>query len=427
MKNVFKSFLMSAITAFIVVTFAACEGPQGPQGIGEPGPPGAPGAAPILGDSGYWYVDGDRIVRAQVPAPELRDGYWWSGDVRIGPATAGIPGAPGHSPEIDIRNGYWYVDDEQIGPARGDSGPAPVLQNGYWYIGGVPQGPARGPAGHTPYIYNGYWYINGVQQVRAVMPMPTIQNGYWYIGGTQIGPAQGPQGPQGPQGDQGPQGSQGPQGDPGVVDRVTSIELEILYGDYDIVLQSEQAGVYTLIMSPGSTVILAANALPDTALVQTLLWDVDLRGSGNGNGGGIQRINRVGRSRSLTFTGAETAMEIEAGSSAGYATLYVTALGSGNTDITAVINVYVMDLTAFFFIADGDGYRVHSWVGTEEVIAIPAVHNDLPVLIIGAYAFVGGPLTSVTIPNSVTYIGNWAFVGNQLTSVTIPDSVTYIG
>jgi hypothetical protein len=36
-------------------------------------------------------------------------------------------------------------------------------------------------------------------------------------------------------------------------------------------------------------------------------------------------------------------------------------------------------------------------------------------------------LTSVTIPNSVTYIGGSAFSSNKLTSITIPNSVTYIG
>lgn len=36
-------------------------------------------------------------------------------------------------------------------------------------------------------------------------------------------------------------------------------------------------------------------------------------------------------------------------------------------------------------------------------------------------------LTSVTIPDSVTYIGGSAFSGCRLTSVTIPNSVTYIG
>jgi hypothetical protein len=37
-------------------------------------------------------------------------------------------------------------------------------------------------------------------------------------------------------------------------------------------------------------------------------------------------------------------------------------------------------------------------------------------------------LTSVIIPDSVTYIGEWAFSGcNSLTSIIIPASVTHIG
>ena len=46
---------------------------------------------------------------------------------------------------------------------------------------------------------------------------------------------------------------------------------------------------------------------------------------------------------------------------------------------------------------------------------------------IGAEAFLGNILESVTIPDSVTSIGNYAFSDNYLTSVTIPDSVTSIG
>jgi len=40
--------------------------------------------------------------------------------------------------------------------------------------------------------------------------------------------------------------------------------------------------------------------------------------------------------------------------------------------------------------------------------------------------FGNNQLTEITIPNSVTIIGNGAFSGNRLTSVTIPDSVTTI-
>ena len=46
---------------------------------------------------------------------------------------------------------------------------------------------------------------------------------------------------------------------------------------------------------------------------------------------------------------------------------------------------------------------------------------------IGRGAFVGNPLTSVSIPASVTAIGAVAFANNQLASVSIPASVTAIG
>lgn len=61
-------------------------------------------------------------------------------------------------------------------------------------------------------------------------------------------------------------------------------------------------------------------------------------------------------------------------------------------------------------------------------IVIPYTFCGLPVVSIGNSAFADcTSLTSITIPNSVTYIGQSAFLGcSALNSINIPDSVTYI-
>jgi hypothetical protein len=73
------------------------------------------------------------------------------------------------------------------------------------------------------------------------------------------------------------------------------------------------------------------------------------------------------------------------------------------------------------------------YTGSGGNVIIPAVIDGKPVTALehdGTF-FMGSVffdcLTSVTIPDSVTYIGNRAFARNQLTSVVIPNSVTYIG
>lgn len=56
---------------------------------------------------------------------------------------------------------------------------------------------------------------------------------------------------------------------------------------------------------------------------------------------------------------------------------------------------------------------------------IPEIINGLTVKAV--WGFKGKNLSSVLIPDTVTYIGKEAFMDNPMTSVTIPDSVTHIG
>ena len=83
----------------------------------------------------------------------------------------------------------------------------------------------------------------------------------------------------------------------------------------------------------------------------------------------------------------------------------------------------------FELASDGESYAVADYTGTSTEVVIPSVHEGLPVMSIGQYAFRGcSGLTSVTIPDTVTRIGDFAFEDcSSLTSVTIPNSVTSIG
>ena len=78
---------------------------------------------------------------------------------------------------------------------------------------------------------------------------------------------------------------------------------------------------------------------------------------------------------------------------------------------------------------DGAGYAV-SGIGAckDTKVNIPSTYEGLPVTGVSSGAFKGcGNLTSVTIPEGVTYIGSSAFEECEgLKSVTIPKSVTEI-
>ena len=101
---------------------------------------------------------------------------------------------------------------------------------------------------------------------------------------------------------------------------------------------------------------------------------------------------------------------------------------------------------------DGTYYIVTGYNGSDTAIVIPSSVNGIPVKEIAANAFKGKQrITSITVPDSVTYIGSYAFSGcisltelnlgngvktipssmaegcNKLASINIPDSVTSIG
>ena len=74
------------------------------------------------------------------------------------------------------------------------------------------------------------------------------------------------------------------------------------------------------------------------------------------------------------------------------------------------------------------GYEVSRYTGNGKSVKIPSTYKGVAVKGIGDSVFSNcSSLTSISIPESVTYIGEDAFSGcSSLTSIVIPDSVTWI-
>lgn len=87
---------------------------------------------------------------------------------------------------------------------------------------------------------------------------------------------------------------------------------------------------------------------------------------------------------------------------------------------------YTLDVRSHAAVVSGHTDDLKSEIVIPETIQSEG--NTYSVTSIGTKAFLSCQvLTSVTIPNSVTYIDAYAFQNTALTSVTIPSSVTYIG
>ena len=90
--------------------------------------------------------------------------------------------------------------------------------------------------------------------------------------------------------------------------------------------------------------------------------------------------------------------------------------------------VYATDLE--YTLSDDGTYYTVTGIGSckENNIYIPEKYNGLPVKAIGDYAFAYcSSVTSITIPDGVTYIGKESFSYCSITSIQLPDSLTTIG
>lgn len=98
-----------------------------------------------------------------------------------------------------------------------------------------------------------------------------------------------------------------------------------------------------------------------------------------------------------------------------------------DTKTGATFTVTVAAATNKFFFDPTTG-MITGYNGTDTVVVIPSKINGFTVETIGHGAFERSAVTSVTIPDSVTFISDSAFAYcSSLTNISIPNSVTAIG
>ena len=77
--------------------------------------------------------------------------------------------------------------------------------------------------------------------------------------------------------------------------------------------------------------------------------------------------------------------------------------------------------------SDGSGVIIAGYAGTAADLRIPPHIQGVPVTEIAPWAFLGGSLTSVAIPDTVVSIGAMAFASNQISNLTLGAGIAYIG
>ena len=100
---------------------------------------------------------------------------------------------------------------------------------------------------------------------------------------------------------------------------------------------------------------------------------------------------------------------------------------SGNPAVEDAVNAQLFD---FEFTPDNTAVIVtnYKYKGTAADVTIPSRYKGKPVTEIDRAAFRDSSVTSVTIPDSVTFISDLAFANcSNLTNISIPNSVTSIG
>ena len=93
-----------------------------------------------------------------------------------------------------------------------------------------------------------------------------------------------------------------------------------------------------------------------------------------------------------------------------------------------MVCLYAQNTSDFEIQGNDDGtMTILNYKGLAKDIVIPEKIFNMPVSRLREGAFKNKGLTSVVIPNTVSFIGDETFRQNQLTTIAIPETVEYIG